>query len=71
MFPHIFTYYQSQQDGNDPPLTEFMKMSLEITGKDIIQEIAYHRHKFRDFKNILINDYYISPRTADHWINSL
>ena len=46
-FPHIFTYYQSQQDGNDPPLTEFMKMSIEIIGKDIIQEIAYHRHKTR------------------------
>ena len=65
MFPHIFTYNQSQQDGNDnndsfqnyfnPQLNEFMKMSLEITGKDIKQEIAHHRHKIRDFKNISIH----------------
>ena len=80
-FPHILAYNQSKQEENDnnnssqqyisPPLNDFMNMSLEISGKDIIQEISYHRHKIRDFKKILINDYNISPGTVENWINSL
>ena len=81
-FPHILAYNQSKQedqnDNNDssqqyitPPLDDFMNMSLEIFGKDIIEEISYHRHKIRDYQKILINDYNISPGTVENWINSL
>ena len=48
-----------------------MNMSLEMFGKDIIEEISYHRHKIRDYQKILINDYNISPGTVENWINSL
>ena len=81
-FSHILACNQSKQedknDNNDssqkyytPTLNHFMNMSLEIFGKDIIEEISYHKHKICDYQKILINDYKISPGTVENWINSL
>ena len=69
--------YNKDNDNNDsgdyltPTLSNFMDMSVEIHGKDIIEEISFYKHKLCEYKRILSNDYNISPVTVKRWMNIL
>ena len=69
--------YNKDKDNNDsgdyltPTLSNFMDMSVEIHGKDIIEEISFYKHKLCVCEMKLIKEYNISPVIVKRWMNML
>ena len=69
--------YNKDNDNTDsgdyltPTLSKFMDSSVEIFGKDIIEEISFYKHKLRACEMKLIEEYNISPVIVKRWMNML